>query len=151
MDIHALPFCKFTLTAVKPTKISQNPQTWGEHIKKRRLELGLFQSNVAKVLSVNTSTVTNWDKHHSEPMLWVIPKIIEWLGYEPNLSIAQSLSQRIRAYRLIKGFTQKELAHRLGIDPATLGRWERDECESKSNLKKNLEAFLHVLPSDQSC
>jgi len=53
----------------------------GDHIKNRRLNLGLYQSDVARVLGVNTSTVTNWEKHRSEPLLWVIPKIIEILGY----------------------------------------------------------------------
>jgi DNA-binding XRE family transcriptional regulator len=129
-----LPFCKITLTTLKPTKISQNPQTWGDHIKKRRLELGLLQSSVAKIIGVNTSTVTNWEKHHSEPMLWVIPKVIEFLEYVPNLSKAQSLGQRIRAYRLMKGITQKELAHQLGVDPTTLGRWERDKDSPRKKL-----------------
>jgi DNA-binding transcriptional regulator YiaG len=129
------------LKTTKPTKISQNPQTWGEHIKKRRLELNLFQSSVAKVLGVNTSTVANWEKHHIEPMLWVIPKVIEFLGYVPELQPTQLLGQKIRVYRQFSGMSQKKLAEHLGVDPATLGRWERDECEPKSNLKKNLKLF----------
>ena len=139
--LHALPFCKITLTAIKPTKISQNPQTWGEHIKKRRLELGLFQSGVAKFLGVNTSTVTNWEKHHSEPMLWVIPKVVEFLGYVPDLQPTQSLGQRIKAYRQCRGVSQKELAAQLDIDPATLGKWERDEsrpCLKFKNILNNI-------------
>jgi DNA-binding XRE family transcriptional regulator len=80
-----LPFCKIKLTALKPTKIIQNPQTWGEHIKKRRIELGLFQSQVAEIIGVTESTITNWEKHRSEPMLWAILKIIGFLGYEPDI------------------------------------------------------------------
>ena len=122
-------------------KVSQNPQTWDEHIKKRRLELGLFQSAVAKALGVNTSTVTNWEKHHSEPMLWIIPKVIEFLGYKPELLATQTLGERIKAYRQLRGLSEKELAEQLGIDSATLGRWERDECKPKSKLKKDLKPF----------
>ncbi|MGD1044694.1 MAG: helix-turn-helix transcriptional regulator [Bacteroidota bacterium] len=124
-----MPFCKITLTTLKPTKISQNPQTWGKHIKKRRIELGLFQSGVARVIGVNTSTITNREKNHNEPMLWMIPKIIEFLGYKPELLSTQTLGERIRAYRRLLGTTQEDLARQLKVDPATLGRWERDECK----------------------
>jgi transcriptional regulator with XRE-family HTH domain len=134
ISIPALPFCKFTLTAPKPTKISQNPQTWGEHIKKRRLELGLFQSAVAKIIGITTSTVTNWEKYHSEPMLWVIPKVIEFLGYIPDLQSIQSLGQRIKAYRLLLGITQEELSRKLKVDPTTLGRWERNESQPSGKV-----------------
>ena len=51
-----------------------------------------YQSAVAKVLGVNTSTVTNWEKHHSEPMMWVIPKIIEFLGYNSGLKHGKKIS-----------------------------------------------------------
>lgn len=125
----------------KPTKIPQNPQTWSEHIKKRRIELGLFQSQVAKILGVTESTITNWEKNRFEPMLWAIPKVIEFLGYEPNLSAAQSLGQKLRAYRLMKGMTQKELARISEVDLTTLGRWERDEYKLKNKLKKDLKLF----------
>jgi DNA-binding XRE family transcriptional regulator len=79
-----LPFCKITLTATKPKKTPQKPQTWGEHIKKLRFELGLFQSQVAKILGVTESTLTNWEKHRSEPMLWLKPKLMKFLGYQPK-------------------------------------------------------------------
>jgi transcriptional regulator with XRE-family HTH domain len=138
------------LICSKPTKIPQNPQTWGEHIKKRRLELELYQSQVAEIIGVTESTITNWEKHRSEPMLWVIPMVIEFLGYEPGLLSTQTFGEQIRAYRRLHGITQEELARQLCVDPATLGRWERDECKPKSKLKKKLEAFLNVLPLDQS-
>jgi DNA-binding XRE family transcriptional regulator len=140
-----LPFCKITLTATKPTKIPQNPKTLGEHIKKRRLELGLFQAQVAEILGVTESTVTNWEKHRSEPMLWLIPKVIEYLGYEPKLLPTQTLGQRIRAFRCFQGISQEDFAGQLGVNPTTLGRWERDECTPKSKLKKRLSAFLNDL------
>ncbi|MGD0589996.1 MAG: helix-turn-helix transcriptional regulator [Bacteroidota bacterium] len=130
----------------KPTKIPQNPQTWGEHIKKRRLELGLFQSQVAKILGVTESTITNWEKHRSEPMLWVIPKVIEFLGCVPDLQSTQSFGQRIRAYRYLHGITQKELAKQIGIDPATLSRLERDQGNIFSSTMAKIKLFLQGYP-----
>jgi DNA-binding XRE family transcriptional regulator len=140
----------------KPTKIPQNPQTWGEHIKKRRFELGLFQVQVAEIIGVTESTITNWEKNHTKPMLWTIPKIIQFLGYRANLTPSLTIGQKIRAYRYNQGINQEELAHQLGVDPATLGRWERDECQPrKNNVRKlflfNMPFAIDKTPSNDFC
>ena len=44
-------------------KVSVN---WREHIRKRRLDLGLLQYEVATAIGVTESTVWNW-KHGTEP------------------------------------------------------------------------------------
>jgi transcriptional regulator with XRE-family HTH domain len=45
----------------------------------------------------------------------------------------------------MKGITQKELAHRVGVDPGTLGRWERDESSPTGELKLRLEPFFREI------
>jgi len=59
------------------------PQTLGEQIKKRRLELGLSQKEASKVLGVTSFTVLNWEKGKTEPLPQFMPKIILFLGYDP--------------------------------------------------------------------
>ncbi|MBI5188936.1 MAG: helix-turn-helix transcriptional regulator [Nitrospirae bacterium] len=54
----------------------------GEHIRKKRLDLGLTQLEVAKIIGVKESTVWNWE-HGREPELKHMPKIIEFLGFVP--------------------------------------------------------------------
>lgn len=54
----------------------------GDHIRKKRLDLGLTQIEVAEIIGVKESTVWNWE-HGTEPELRHIPKIIEFLGYVP--------------------------------------------------------------------
>ncbi len=49
----ALPFCSIHLTARKPRKPLTVLNTLGDHIKKRRLELGLLQRQVAGLLGVD--------------------------------------------------------------------------------------------------
>ena len=51
-----------------------------DHIRKKRLDLGLTQIEVAEIIGVKESTVWNWE-HGTEPELRHIPKIIEFLGY----------------------------------------------------------------------
>jgi len=72
----ALPFCRATLHGVRcpigpylarvkghPT----NPKTIGEAIRKRRLDLGLRQVKVAKIIGCNELTIVNWEKGHTNP------------------------------------------------------------------------------------
>lgn len=51
--------------------------TFGEHIRKKRLDRGLFQIEVARIIGVTESTVWNWE-HGTEPELRHMPKIIEF-------------------------------------------------------------------------
>ena len=52
----ALPFCYRSLSALKPNppKYSQQLNTLGDHIRKRRLDLGLLQNQVAAQIGVDT-------------------------------------------------------------------------------------------------
>jgi hypothetical protein len=54
-----VPFCRqtpFTLKALRAKDYSENPQTLGEHLKKRRRQLGLLQRETAEMLGVSTDT-----------------------------------------------------------------------------------------------
>jgi len=108
----ALPFCDVTLSAKKPPEKAypKTLETIGDHIRKRRLDLGLFQKEVAVTIGVDTCTVTNWERGHSEPELRLIPSIIGFLGYEPTSDLPATLGERIKQYRILKGISQKELA-----------------------------------------
>jgi transcriptional regulator with XRE-family HTH domain len=66
--------------------------TWGDHIKKRRLELGLYQKQVAKQLGVDETTVHNWERNYTRPALRFLPGIVRFLAYEPNLSAKNRLA-----------------------------------------------------------
>jgi transcriptional regulator with XRE-family HTH domain len=138
----ALPFCRVSLKAARPSKIPQNPQTWGDHIKKRRLVLGLYQVKVAEIIGVDECTVANWEKNRTNPMLWTLPKIIQFLGYDPSASKPETRGEKLLRYRKYRGMTQKELAKLIGIDPTTLSMLERNRSTCLRPVKKKLETFL---------
>jgi DNA-binding XRE family transcriptional regulator len=52
-----------------------------------------------------------------------LPAVIRFLGYDPTPAPV-SLPDRIRAARRRQGISQRELARRLGLDPATVWAWE---------------------------
>ncbi|MBI1769663.1 MAG: helix-turn-helix transcriptional regulator [Bacteroidetes bacterium] len=141
-------FCDVTLSAKKPLSevYPKTLLTIGDHVRKRRLDLKLFQRDVAKLLGVTTSTITNWEKNRGGPALRLIPKIIKFLEYDPSSDGSQLLGEKIKSYRRMQGLSIKKLARVLGIDPTTLARWESGESEPSGNLRKRFSRFFDALP-----
>ena len=100
--------------------------TLGDHIKAKRLDLGLFQKKVAKIIGVTTDTITNWEKNRNQPMYWHYPRITEFLGYCP-LEQLNTFEERLKNNRFYLGMSQAEMAQRMGIDPCNLSRKERQQ------------------------
>jgi len=61
--------------------VPAEPKTIGEHIKKRRLQLHLMQSDLAKFFGVHKGSIQNWERGVYEPAGRFIPRIVGWLGY----------------------------------------------------------------------
>jgi transcriptional regulator with XRE-family HTH domain len=55
-----------------------------------------------------------------------MPTVIAFLGYNP-FPKPDTLPEQLVWYRKTKGWTQKQFAKALGVDPTTLARWERGE------------------------
>jgi DNA-binding XRE family transcriptional regulator len=53
-------------------------------VKKRRLDLGLLQKEVAEKIGPDPWTIANWEKGKTEPGARIIPAIIGFLGYDPR-------------------------------------------------------------------
>lgn len=56
---------------------------------------------------------------------------------------------RIRKIRKALGWTQVQLAERLGVDPNTVARWEREERRPQS--EKMLKLALSYLQEHEQC
>ena len=116
-------------------------------MRKRRLDLGLFQKEVADRIGVVTDTITNWELNRFEPEIRSLPKIIQFLGYNP-LPVAQSTGQGLRRARETQGLSIKAMARRMGVDPSTLARWERGDQEPQGRFRQVVNDVL--LPVDAS-
>ena len=90
-----MPICKSTYRVPKPSKIPPNPVSIGEHIKKRRLEQGIFQKEVAKIIGVTENSIYNWENNLTKPPYRFLPKIIKFLSYNPlkaqNLTLGEQI------------------------------------------------------------
>jgi transcriptional regulator with XRE-family HTH domain len=69
------------------------PQTLGEHIKKRRLELGFSQKEVGEMLGVTSFTVLNWEKGKTEPLGRLMRRILDFMNQELE-GISANLERR---------------------------------------------------------
>ncbi len=79
-----LPFTRISLKSLIPKPHDFVPLTIGDHIRKKRLQLGLFQRELAQLLGFNTWTILNWEKGHTEPPEAALPAILEFLEYDPR-------------------------------------------------------------------
>ncbi|MDB5209705.1 MAG: hypothetical protein JWQ30_532 [Sediminibacterium sp.] len=72
-----------TVQKPHPQGYPENPQTLGEHLKKRRLDLGLYQADVARRLKVTDECIWLWEQERNKPRLYQYPAIIAFLDYYP--------------------------------------------------------------------
>ena len=116
-------------------------------MRKRRLDLGLLQREVAEEIGVTESTIWNWEANHSSPQPRFIPKVISFLDYDPHSISSGSHGERLVSCRRSVGLSQRHLAYHLGFDPGTLARWERGDSQPSGNLLGRIEAILDSFPS----
>jgi transcriptional regulator with XRE-family HTH domain len=98
----------------------------GDHLKKRRLDLGLLQKDVARQIGTHLATYWNWETGANQPGIRHAPGVISFLGYDP-FPAPQTLGERVRATRRRQGLSHRELAARLGLDPSTVEAWENNQ------------------------
>ncbi|HZH03069.1 MAG TPA: helix-turn-helix domain-containing protein [Myxococcaceae bacterium] len=135
------PNCGLRLSAQTPKNgYPAALATPGDHIRAARLDRGLVQAAVAKQLQVSESTVNNWERGRTEPDLRLWPRLLAWLGYNPEPP-GQTLGQRVARRRRELGWTQEELAARLGTDEGSVQAWEAGQTTPNETNWRLLEAF----------
>ncbi len=89
-------------------------------------------------------TITNWEVNATVPEVRYIPAIIRFLGYNP-LPPADSIAGCLAAARRRLGLSQRKMAAKLGVDPATLMGWEagrhRPTGKSWDLIEKTLQSW----------
>jgi transcriptional regulator with XRE-family HTH domain len=136
-----LPFAQVIVKAAKPSSCPKHPTTLGQHLKKRRIELGLLQKEVAEQLGLDECTIGNWEKDRTYPAVRYLPRLIAYLGYDP-FPKPQSIGDRLRAKRGSLGLSRKRLAALIGIDDGTLQRYEGGLWRPGPRNQAILESFL---------
>jgi len=145
-----VPFCRgvpLTLKAQKPKGYSGQPETLGEHLKKRRRELRLFQREAAAMMGIAVETLINWEKDRTRPVAAQFRPVVAFLGYDPTPD-PRTLAERLEAKRRALGVTFDQVAQYLGWDRATLNRYVHGVWKLRPERTAALEQFLSAPPND---
>jgi transcriptional regulator with XRE-family HTH domain len=129
--------------------ISGEPRTYGDQVRARRLELGLFQREAAEMIGVDECSVYNWESSRAEPAVRLVPHIIRFLGYCPY-DPAPSTEEWLRLIRKTMGLSQEGIAKRVGVDESTWKGWEAGRRRPSAKYRGLIVAFLESLKSASS-
>ncbi|MEO7926942.1 MAG: helix-turn-helix transcriptional regulator [Saprospiraceae bacterium] len=86
-------FVNLTLKCLRPINPDYPKEllTLGDHLRSVRLDRGLPQAQVAKLLKVTSVTVTAWEFNRHEPPMRLAKRIVAFLGYLPDQGYGFSL------------------------------------------------------------
>lgn len=138
--------------------VPKEPRTIGGHLRRRRLQLRIFQSEAARLLGVSTEVLSRWEWDTVFPAQATWPRLADYLGYDPfmhrklsspkgneSTSVAnltrkatESFGTWVRKHRVRLRKSQKEFARCLGVDPKTLRHWEMNEHASLPTKKEEI-------------
>lgn len=121
-----MPWVPIRLKCLKRGESLPEFKTLGEHVRKRRLELGLALKEAGKLLRTDERSVINWEKGRTVPAVYRLPAIIRFLGYSP-VPQPRTIAERLVAKRLERGWSRKVASHHWGIDESTLRDWEHEK------------------------
>ncbi len=144
-----LPFCELSFSVPKPAdpRIPSEIVTLGDHLRKRRIELGLTLKQVGEKFGVVDITIVDWEQGHHQPHPKHDLGIIEFLGYDP-FPKALSLSERLGRLRLRHGLTVVKFARLLGVGRNRYCAWERGKQTPDGQDVESLKAFLEKAESN---
>lgn len=139
--------CKYTAKVQKPhlQGYPVEPKTIGEHLRKRRMDLGLYQAEVARRFKVSEDSITYWENGRNEPQVRYYPQVIGFLGYYPFDHETDTLGGKIKRYRYERGLSYRKLAKLFDADPATVVEWERN---TRIPLKRSMDIVLLVIEAN---
>jgi transcriptional regulator with XRE-family HTH domain len=114
------------LNSPKPRRkdYPKHPKTLGQHVKRRRADLGLRQRALAAELGVKAQTIGHWESGKHEPPVRLIPHIHTFLGFCP-CDPSWTFAERLRAAREALGLSRRRAAELVGVDEATVSRAEK--------------------------
>jgi len=116
------------------------PVTIGEHVRKRRIDLGMAQADVAGQIGVTESTVWNWE-HGVEPELRHIPSIVTFLGYVP-FDMPENPIEKLRYLKRLRGLSYERLGKLIKKSPEQLTDWLSGRVSPCKRNVQRIETFL---------
>ena len=120
------------------------PSTYGDHVRAKRLALGLFRREAAELIGVDTTTVYNWESSRVKTAVRHVPGVIRFLGYCPY-EPAPPTPEWLKLVRQCLGLSQEMIADAVGVDEGTWRRWEVGRRQPAYRYLERIDAHLSLL------
>ena len=122
------------------------PISVADHLRKRRLDLGLTRREAGERLGIGPWTYGRWEGGERTVRVRYYPAIIRFLDYDP-LPEPRSLAEAIRYERMRRGLSRVEVARLAGVTEPTIERLEKDNSQalrrSKQAERVDVGAVVH--------
>lgn len=141
----AFPFCTLTLRAELPTVrgIPRHLRTIGDHIRRRRIELGLRQTDVGSLVGAPKPTVDAWERRGCRPKPETLNKVVAFLGYEPDQAASpDDLVRQLIAVRRQLRLPASIAASMIGVSYGAVWTWEAGRRRPRGRSLARLRTFL---------
>jgi transcriptional regulator with XRE-family HTH domain len=149
-----LPMCHERIRTGKPLSLPpgypRDPKTLGERLRKRRLDLGLTQAELAKRIGCTERQIGIWERDQNQPRARQWPRIQDALGQDLVFP-GSDFPSRLHAARLRAGLSQSELALRAGLDRRTIRNCERGVHPPHRRTLRKLATILDSAQRPVSC
>jgi len=142
-----LPFCdrhvciprfKYLPAHNRGIPVPKEPTTIGGHLRRRRLQLKLLQSQAASKLGVSTVTMSRWERDAVYPTWHFQPRIAAYLGYDPftDPSLGSPKGNETQFVAILSSGSPTNIGQRIGLFVITAGGYETFAQElSKGHMK----------------
>jgi transcriptional regulator with XRE-family HTH domain len=117
--------------------------TVGDHLRKRRADLGLTRAGAAAKIGVGAWSYGQWE-HGLQNELMYFPAIIAFLGYIP-LPQGTTFGESVRRERIARGLTRRRLAEMAGVTEGSIQRVEADNDHTLRQTRRRVSAALQLL------
>jgi len=142
----SLHSCHKQLIAKRPANPAypSSLMTLGDHLRKVRIDRGLSQPQVAKMLKVTTESVTGWELNRYVPQARFAKRIIHFLGYFPFHTSELTTGRELFLARLILGHSQEQAAKQTGCDESNLRQIELNERKPQPKTLKLIMGYVAI-------
>jgi transcriptional regulator with XRE-family HTH domain len=144
MELRCLFAIQLKSLKPKPKGYPNEIITLGDHLRRRRLDLGLTQQQLAIKIKASKASIVSWEMNRYEPGVRYIPGIVSFLGYFPYVPTTSS-GIWLQQCRRCNGYSQEKLAKVMGSDESTIAAWERGiRSPARNSLRKLRQVFGSV-------
>lgn len=119
-----------------------SPKSLGDHLRNRRLRLGLGQEDVAIGLGTIREVYERWERDKRKPVISEWPSILKFFGYYP--AICESPADLVLRARRTLGLTQYAMGRKMSIIAADIRKWEDGTTKPPVDLLGKLQEMAET-------